>query len=689
MAVSETLVEVALVFSRDRAWALQAYSDGFDLNGWIDGESGHFRHWPLGSAWIATTDANALQQVGAHDCAAGAVSLPTGVEPPSAAVVARLRWPVAASGRMERQGDEVRYELRVGDAQPNRWFAATDSAWFGVSGGGELCRVVVTAPTPARERVTLRLPGERYAASLAARRYLHVELERSGVPEGWPASPEASRYGESYEASRGNGSVSLGPAGTLETLWVYDVAEGDAMAFDREAPSAGDGVEGWQDWPADVRAVRWHDARCAWVGVTFGAHAAATWSRLSADAWAGTTAEGEVAAIVFGGVEEPDLRHERDDEDAGLGEVPWVGRAVEVFPELTFAVYGLVGELGVPGAVAGGVAGVVSSLGITFGDREGRRWLQVTSSRNADLDHARVNLASDLVPPDDVPDGDSRESLEAWSAAELERHRQVRNDIREGPWLPVEIRVDGDPSEWWSYSSGDRWAALTRIEHTTITLVGQGYDIGDIALERITDLEPHAEHARRQELERVERTMRELGHDWPIAARRRTPEERERRAEVRAAIHGLTDALHRNAGAPDLGELFTDRVAGAWGGRERYEKLLWLHTMLRPITGSGTRGDYPRLNGDGTADMRMSVHHAATDGSPSHASFRIMATAGEPEPEPDRGAIDRGEAHNLDLRLIRSDERWLIDTDLLAILIDRVGSIEHVAQPLSLQGGGT
>jgi len=89
MTVSETLVEVALVFSRDRAWALQAYSDGFDLNGWIDGESGHFRHWPLGSAWIATTDANALQQVGAHDCAAGAVSLPTGVEPPSAAVEAR------------------------------------------------------------------------------------------------------------------------------------------------------------------------------------------------------------------------------------------------------------------------------------------------------------------------------------------------------------------------------------------------------------------------------------------------------------------------------------------------------------------------------------------------------------------------------------------------------------------------
>lgn len=39
------------------------------------------------------------------------------------------------------------------------------------------------------------------------------------------------------------------------------------------------------------------------------------------------------------------------------------------------------------------------------------------------------------------------------------------------------------------------------------------------------------------------------------------------------------------------------------------------------------------------------------------------------------------------MRLVRDGDGWLIDTALLAILIDRVGPIEHVVQPLSQQGG--
>ena len=59
----------------------------------------------------------------------------------------------------------------------------------------------------------------------------------------------------------------------------------------------------------------------------------------------------------------------------------------------------------------------------------------------------------------------------------------------------------------------------------------------------------------------------------------------------------------------------------------------------------------------------------------------------EPEPEPDREAIRRGEQHHVTLHLILNGERWMIDTDLLDLLIDRLGSIDEVVRPLSDQAG--
>ncbi len=383
----------------------------------------------------------------------------------------------------------------------------------------------------------------------------------------------------------------------------------------------------------------------------------------------------------------PPFRREAEDEDAALGEL--LGRAVEGFAALPFAVYGLAGEIGAPGGFGSGFANVVSSIDVTFGRPEEGPWLTVTSSREADLDLVRLNIVSDLIPPgDDGPDDHSRAAMEAWFAVERERVERIEREIFEGPWGPVAIPVDGEAIEWWSTGYGGRWAAITRLGVTTISLVGQGYEPGEVGLERITDLGPHAEHARRQEGERLAPILGKLGRP------ERSPEERARRASVRRAVGGLTDAMHKNAGAPDLGDLFTSSVVDAWGGRRRYRDLLWLHTMLRPITGSGTTGDYPRFNPDGSADMRLSINHAPTHGAQgAHGSraalgFAVSDGVPEPEPEPDRAAIDAGEEHRLDLRLVPDGDRWLIDTDLLAVLIDRVGPIDHVVQPLSRQGRG-
>jgi hypothetical protein len=693
MGAGETLVRVGITFTRERAYAMQAYADGFVLRAWEHGESGQFRHWPLGRGWIATTGDNELREIGLHECDSRPIELPAAVTALPEGTEALLGWPAAVCGGMERRGDEVRYELRLARDDPDAWFAIAEDAWLGLSGDGALSRVIARARVPGRECVVVRVPADPFAAAVTAGRFLQVEREPSGVAEGWPASAEAYGRKASYEAARGNGYLSVGPGGVLTGLSVYDAVEGEAVRLDHDAPLADDGVDGWQEWPADVRASWWRDEGGVWVAVSFGEDPAEGWWRTVADVWVGTRSSGEIAAIVLRGEESgPAFWHHVEDEDAGPGELPRLARMAEELEALPFAVYGLAGELGEPGGFGSGFANVVSSLDVTFGEREGDRWLTVTSSREADLELARMNLVSDLLPPGDGPADHSRASMEAWAAAERERAQRLEREILGQPWLPVVIPVDGDDVEWWSARYGPRWAALTRLAGTTIGLVGQGYETAEVAVERITDLRPHAEHARMQEQERLARVLREHGHESLPGRPERSADDRARRASVRRVVDGLTDAIHNNAGAPDLGDLFTSRVVDGWGGRERYRDLLWVHTMLRPITGSGTTGDYPSFNPDGSADMRLSIHHAPIHGAQGvhgqRATFGFASSGGAPDPEPvpDRAAIDRGEAHPLDLRLVPDGDGWQIDTDLLAVLVDRIGPLDHVVQPLSRQG---
>ncbi len=92
--------------------------------------------------------------------------------------------------------------------------------------------------------------------------------------------------------------------------------------------------------------------------------------------------------------------------------------------------------------------------------------------------------------------------------------------------------------------------------------------------------------------------------------------------------------------------------------------------------------------------MRISLTHAAPSASGSHSFVILSATAQrgstddpEPEPQPDREAIRRGAQHHITLHLVPDGERWMIDTDLLDVLIDRLGSIDQVVRPLSDQAG--
>ena len=70
-------------------------------------------------------------------------------------------------------------------------------------------------------------------------------------------------------------------------------------------------------------------------------------------------------------------------------------------------------------------------------------------------------------------------------------------------------------------------------------------------------------------------------------------------------------------------------------------------------------------------------------------SMSVNPTRGgrEPEPPPDPAAIRRGEGHEIAFRIVEEGGGWRIDTDLLRILIDRLGSLEEVVRPLSEQVG--
>jgi hypothetical protein len=253
----------------------------------------------------------------------------------------------------------------------------------------------------------------------------------------------------------------------------------------------------------------------------------------------------------------------------------------------------------------------------------------------------------------------------------------------------VSIPVGGVETAFSETRLGDRWGAYGRVGRTMVSIVARGYDPKDIQLEPIDDLGPHAEHARAKLRAEIERDMTA---EMRRQRTRRTssPDERAARLAVHTLLHDLDQALHQIAGAPKLRTFFTEVVTDRWGGSERYEQLLWLHTMLRPMSGYGTVTDTPALEPDGSAVMQISAVHATpSDGGGLLFETSILRSSDDLEDEPpvERAAIRRGEEHFIRLRFVPDADGWKIDTDLLAILIDRVGSIDQIVKPLSQQSG--
>jgi hypothetical protein len=73
--------------------------------------------------------------------------------------------------------------------------------------------------------------------------------------------------------------------------------------------------------------------------------------------------------------------------------------------------------------------------------------------------------------------------------------------------------------------------------------------------------------------------------------------------------------------------------------------------------------------------------------SGSRAGSTASRAGSEPELPPDPAAIRRGEGHKIAFRIVEEGGGWRIDTDLLRLLIDRLGTLEEVVRPLCEQVG--
>ena len=692
MSALETPIEVELVLQLGIEYDVEILADGFTLSGWGEG-GGNLRGWPLSDVGaLTTTDGNVVRLLGSSGCISGVVERPPAdrAESVTGDVAVRLRWPCAATARVDRHQGRVRYGVDIGlDADPVRWLrlGAAD-AWVGVSVDGHLCAVIVEGRLPERVRVPLHLRAGGWSAALYAGSSFSAsepdddDIEDDDGGEVLDHEEDVSEPHTVHRSDQGNASLSVA-GGESPWLSVHDCRPGDPVAPDPAARRV-DAVDGWQTWPADVRARSWVDDGRTWVVVRFGDSAVDETVRLGADTWVGSSMAGEIGVIIFGAVrdvpaDDSDL-DDFDDDPTAMRHLDTLLGPVEA---LGFDVYGIAGELGAPSGL-GTTDGRPESLPIVYGTVEERRWATVTSARRGSS-NARREVAAALVPPPDIRPGASPEELHALAVGEHARHRQVLDEILGREWQPATVTVAGEPHVFEAVRHGEGWGGLARIGGTTVTVVAQGREAAELRLERIADLAPYVDYARRRLREEMERRM-------PPEARRLFAErlampqaEKERRSAVRRVVARLMGALQRDAGPRRLGSLFTSRVVDSWGGRDRYEELLGLHTELRPVGGYSTRGDDPAFADDGSARFRVDLSHPlpSSEDAVAFMVFQSVDAGGdEPEPEPDRDAIRRGESHTITLTLVAEGEEWRIDTDLLAVLIDRLGTFEEVARPM-------
>jgi hypothetical protein len=524
----EALIDAVLVLEHGRTFRLTPLADGFRLEGGIDGESGWFRYWPLEPSvgGISTTDGNVVERVWVRGCRPGRVEWPVSAEVSVHDVdrALHLRWPAACAARIDDAGETVRYEVRLSAADPARWAPVPGAAAFvALAADGALTRIVGEAPHVQLTWHPVLVRAGGYVACLQAGRLLSVEREA------WLGPAEGEAPLEALESAHGNARLGRSPDDSFASLTVEDVAAGQAIEIPGDVPEA-DELNLWQRWPAAVHATCWRSSGRTVVAVRFGDGQPERWARLGEDqVWVGSSSDGELRMLVLGDVEEPSARFDHPGVLRDHGATLPGDDILAIAGSIRFEIYGLAGAVGDPTGF-GSRYGVPSSLVITYGDAESAEpSLTVVSARGGTRQSARWGALSHVAVDDaHVPEGDGE---------------------------TVEIQVDGRPVAFDLSRYGDPWVAVGRVAGSTVTIVSHGYPLEEVALEVVRDLTPHVEHRRAL---------------FGVPAQRPSEDdsaasERARASAALGALDDLLDAIERNAGAPAIGSVFTDRVVATWG----------------------------------------------------------------------------------------------------------------------------
>ena len=624
MAAVEALVEVELVFEPGRPWSVTPYGDGCLLTAAVAGDTG-LRHWQLedGVGHITTDGDNVVTAVRVHALRRGDVEPAGGAGGGGGASSARMAWPAACSATVDAGH---RCELAFDGTEPEQWLRLGDvRAWIATTADGRLARVVAEAPLPERERLAIRIDDGPFTA-MCRTRFLIARWPGVGPP-GWPR-----------ESLDGAASLALHDDGTLAALEVFGVEPGDV-----DAPTPGGVAPGelWLEWPAAVTARATTGVERT-VSVRFGDAEPTAWTVLASGVALGAAADGRVLRLVLPRAQGPPPA-------PGVLGPPGV-RAFDPLRELValaesgadeLTVYGLAGEKGTLGGRAGGPGGL-DAVGLVFGDREGS-FVEITSTRSGREPELHQALAGELA------------SLEARESndddAYFEALEELEEEIAGAPLQGVPAGFEGGPVELRAVHRGATWGAFASLGESGVYLVGRGRGPEGLELERVHDLAPVVER---------------FGREFRVPDVLPAPDERA--AAAGAVVAGLFDALLRLEGAPDLTGLFTDAVTARRGGARRYAALLGLHAMLRPPSGWSGSSESAQVREDGSVVVALSVQHETP------AAFAATTF----------GAGTRA-ADALVLRLVGEGDAWRVDTDLLALLEERVGSVDELVRPLSEQ----
>jgi hypothetical protein len=103
--------------------------------------------------------------------------------------------------------------------------------------------------------------------------------------------------------------------------------------------------------------------------------------------------------------------------------------------------------------------------------------------------------------------------------------------------------------------------------------------------------------------------------------------------------------------------------------------------MLRPIRSFSASHEASQRRDDGSVLVTFSVEH----GTGTDSGWTSLGPHDPDGTEPDPAAVRAGAPHTLAMRLVREDGAWLIDTDLLALLEGRLGTVDELVRPLSEQ----